>query len=175
MAQIHATRRPSKLLFLDIDGVLVTDKPGLFHEHMLQRLRRIVDCTGCGVVLSSDWRRRKEGIAIVCQHLSKHGIPLLGITRPAEKDDARPEEIMDFVLDYRTEAELHAWVAIDDRDLLKERGGDALVNHFVKTRLIKGLTDDATQVYHAVTTHPPLIVFLSPGDDRHPVWQDEQC
>lgn len=53
---------PIKIIFLDIDGVLNLISQGhdqygsIFHEHLVDNLRKIVDETGAKIVISSTWR-----------------------------------------------------------------------------------------------------------------------
>ena len=55
-----------KVIFLDIDGVLNVipqgrDKWGaLFHPHLVDNLKRIIDATGAKIVISSTWRMGNE-------------------------------------------------------------------------------------------------------------------
>ena len=62
-----------KVLFLDIDGVLVLDRPGVFVVDAMERLQAVVEATQCVLVLSSDWRRREEGRRIVRSIRSRGG------------------------------------------------------------------------------------------------------
>ena len=55
-----------KVIFLDIDGVLNVipqghDKFGaIFHTHLVENLKRIIDETGAKIVISSTWRMGNE-------------------------------------------------------------------------------------------------------------------
>ena len=86
-----------KILFLDIDGVLVLDRPGVFVPDLLHRLKGIVDATGCSIVLSSDWRRRKEGLRIVREQLQRVDLDFVATTRPTLQEGERPVEIADWI------------------------------------------------------------------------------
>jgi hypothetical protein len=148
-----------KVLFLDIDGVLVTDKPGKFDRSLLEQLVRVVQRTGCHIVLSSDWRRRPEGLSIVRQQLQQVGLDLLGHCRPTVADEERPLEIADWIRDRAgskgPEVVTH-YVVLDDRSLFREKGGDEYMHgHFVQTRLIKGLTAEKADEAIAVLEAPP--------------------
>jgi len=52
----------NKIIFLDIDGVLNVISQGydrfgsVFHEHLVDNLRLIIDHTGADIVISSTWR-----------------------------------------------------------------------------------------------------------------------
>jgi hypothetical protein len=50
-----------KLLFLDIDGVLCCKRPGVIQQNLTQNLASIVKKTGAFIILSTDWRRFREG------------------------------------------------------------------------------------------------------------------
>ena len=51
-----------KVIFLDIDGVLniipeeYDQYGGIFHQHLVDNLRRIIEQTGAKIVISSTWR-----------------------------------------------------------------------------------------------------------------------
>lgn len=47
-----------KILFLDVDGVINTQKYHFskFDEECLERIKRIIETTGCKIVISSSWR-----------------------------------------------------------------------------------------------------------------------
>ena len=147
-----------QVLFLDIDGVLVTAQPGKFHDDLIQALARVVRGSGCEIVLSSDWRSRAEGLAIVAQHLENAGLRLLGATRPTVADGERPQEIADWIRDQtKTTRPVTHYVVIDDRSLLRERGGEYMQGHFVQTRLIRGLTAEKADEALAILEGPPLM------------------
>jgi len=75
-----------KLIFLDIDGVLNCisqghDKHGgIFHEHLVDNLRKIVDETDAKIVISSTWRY--SGLQAMRDMWSDRGYPgdVIGIT-----------------------------------------------------------------------------------------------
>lgn len=52
-----------KVIFLDIDGVLNVISQGndqygqLFHQHLVDNLKRIIDATSAKIVISSSWRK----------------------------------------------------------------------------------------------------------------------
>lgn len=70
-----------KVLFLDMDGVLVPFSSHGVEPKLLAQLKRIHDATGCKVVLSSAWRVFKSSTEVVNQHLISAQIhPLIGQT-----------------------------------------------------------------------------------------------
>merc|ERR1712166_1344742 len=159
-----------KLLFLDIDGVLVLLEPGVFVPELQRNLKRIVRSTDCLIVLSSDWRRKPYGVAETRRQLQNYGLDIIGSTRlPEKEDDERPHEIADWIDQHHTvglgpwaglgprAARVENYVCLDDRSLLKEHGGEYMIGHFVQTRLSKGLTGCATEAAIDIlngTPHP---------------------
>lgn len=138
-----------KLIFLDLDGVLVTRRPGTFEDPLLQNLKRLVEETGAKIVLSSDWRRHPCARAGARQFLQKADLDFIGHTpcmSPALPQ--RPTEIMTWKQGYVKKEGVEPithWVAIDDRELLAERHGKCLVGHFVRTHPLRGLTEPAVE------------------------------
>ena len=113
-----------KLLFLDVDGVLNTSRERNTHgidficSAKLKRLRSVVDSTGCELVLSSDWRRRREDLDAVKSALAKHEMQLFGTTAVVFGSRAgvgpfsdRATEISDFLAS--VDGVTH-WVVVDD-------------------------------------------------------------
>lgn len=70
-----------KLLFLDIDGVLCCRRPGVIQQNLTQNLATIVKKTGCQIVLSSDWRRFREGRVEASQPLINHPLSSHRVSR----------------------------------------------------------------------------------------------
>lgn len=136
-----------KLIFLDIDGVLVTRRPGVMEDRLLANLARVVERTGASIVLSSDWRRHPLARSEAHRVLATHGLSFIACTPCMSIYLAqRPTEIMQWKRDYmRSPSAEHIthWVAIDDRHLLEEKNGKYLRGHFVQTHLMHGLTETA--------------------------------
>ena len=80
-----------KIIFLDIDGVLNVYPQGhdeygaIFHPHLVENLKLILDRTGAKIVVSSTWRR--SGLSIMKEMWEKRGLPgeVIDIT-PFETD-----------------------------------------------------------------------------------------
>eukprot|EP00928_Gymnodinium_smaydae_P007774 TRINITY_DN12787_c0_g1_i1.p1 TRINITY_DN12787_c0_g1~~TRINITY_DN12787_c0_g1_i1.p1 ORF type:complete len:157 (+),score=34.49 TRINITY_DN12787_c0_g1_i1:126-596(+) len=133
-----------KVLFLDIDGVLVIDWRAVFKPALMRNLADVVSATGATIVLSSDWRRSllarwHSYIALRLYGLSYEEwtpcLPHLPLQRSFEITEwTRGHEAR------QGEAISH-WVAVDDRDLLRERGGEKLRGHFVRTDPNVGLDE----------------------------------
>eukprot|EP00929_Paragymnodinium_shiwhaense_P104554 TRINITY_DN6910_c0_g1_i1.p1 TRINITY_DN6910_c0_g1~~TRINITY_DN6910_c0_g1_i1.p1 ORF type:complete len:176 (-),score=22.41 TRINITY_DN6910_c0_g1_i1:561-1088(-) len=132
------------IIFLDLDGVLVTEYPGIFQHDLAQNLKRLVDATDATVVLSSDWRRWWWTRLHAKMQLAWHGISFSEYTPCLHHPPAqRPREIMQWMKEYTEDPEnepVANWVAIDDRRLLSEIEGTSLVGHFVQTHPRVGLT-----------------------------------
>lgn len=81
--------RPSsaweKILFLDVDGVLhradACEEADMFDPACMNRLRRILEESGCAVVLSSSWRLEEKDVQMLNVALARWGIgPCQGTT-----------------------------------------------------------------------------------------------
>ena len=134
----------TKLIFLDMDGVLCLDGNGNIEQGLLGNLAKVVKETGAKVVLSSHWRRHPEVRQGAQEELLAGGVDMIGAT-PQLDEDPRPTEILKWLWHYWQENTGQAmkhlnWVAIDDRDLLDEPDGHLLRGHFVRTDVAKGLT-----------------------------------
>ena len=69
---------------------------------------------------------------------------VIGATRKGPPlQPVRPKEIWGWLQSYQTEKQKRVtqWVAIDDRELLMEQGGENLRGHFVNTNFATGLND----------------------------------
>ncbi len=72
------------------------------------------------------------------QTLTRLGVECIGATpQRAMYQPIRPQEITAWM---SKSSRVGAWVAIDDRDLVREIGGAALQGHFVRTHPASGLT-----------------------------------
>lgn len=148
------------VLFLDVDGVLnghefdpLAASCGI-RPDCVERLNRVLDATGCDVVLSSAWRymvlcgaMTLEGFGYL---LRTHGVRQLGDrlvgTLPFDTaDDAEPKDRGDLIAAWLAEHPGYAKaVAVDDLDIFDPR-----LPHvgFVRTDGMKGLADaDADQL-----------------------------
>lgn len=129
-----------RALFLDIDGVLnghdYSDeaKSCNIRRECVFRLNRVVNETGCKIVVSSAWRYMIHGgqmtMAGFWYMLRTHGLVghgkelFLGVTRkdrqpPTEKDE-RGEQIRAFVGDWNkrhADRPITRYIAVDDLDL----------------------------------------------------------
>lgn len=126
-----------KVIFLDVDGVLncardyevFMDGDGFFriNKILVERLQKIVDSTGCKLVLSSSWRKLQGGPEFVEQM----GLTLYGSTDDMGK--CRGEEIQRW-LDIHPEVTQYV-ILDDDSDMLQHQ-----LPNFVQTDFEHGLT-----------------------------------
>lgn len=145
-----------KVLFLDMDGVLVTQRPSVAEPNLVENLKYIINTTGAKIVLSSDWRRTKEARAEVRRILQARGMDFISCTPQHGSPYSlnRATEVLAWVEDHnakvrkdgKSESELvESFVAIDDRPLIHEIEGSGLVGHFVMTHIRRGLTRAACE------------------------------
>lgn len=183
---------PSRVIFLDIDGVLVpagsmemifidgaslpvrsrcTDSD--FSAAALGSLRTIVQQTGAGIVLSSEWRRTEEMRDSVGVSLRTRGLPQLrdftAIHTPKAEllkgDPAiawcerRAREIGTWLKQHK---EVTAWVALDDLDFnwadsVREAGTPVMKCHSVLTNAKSCLTEDDAREAVRLLLNPPSL------------------
>ena len=85
----------------------------------------------------------------------------------------RPQEITSWLHAYHETAGtperpyVESYVAIDDRPLLAEQGGEQLRGHFVHTRVSVGITDRAAQRMLELLTEPEPGAAPIPGLPAH--------
>lgn len=144
-----------KVIFLDIDGVLnyegygrVTSTGARFVDPVLiKKLKKIIDCTGAKVVLSSTWRKgiydMREGkndttdardVSELITELKKYGVEIFAVT-PMLGMVLRGDEIRAFLSEWRGE-EIDKFVIIDDIPIMYPYN-----SVFVNTDYRKGITD----------------------------------
>lgn len=148
----------NKIIFLDIDGVIATDKefftnrtnfqnkfevakelriPYPFNKGAVKVLNEILDETDAEIVLSSDWRfhwdlNELDGI-FKFNGVTKSPIAITSKMKrkmSSELEDDRAHQIVQF----KREHNLTKWVAIDDLDLSFSLG-----DHFFKTKSNMGI------------------------------------
>ena len=116
------------------------------------------------VVLSTDWRHKPDLVAKLLAILGEHGItavgatPLVGEEQGYEPWDlVRPLEIAGWLADYLSRGRgngdgdgdgdgdgrfaVTGWLALDDRNLLTEEGGETLRGHVIQTNGLVGLSE----------------------------------
>lgn len=134
-----------KLLFLDVDGVLncradfeQSASMHVLNNDKLLLLKRIVDQTGCAVVLSSSWRSCNHARKILENKLWQVGIDLLGTT-PDRLSTPRALEILQWVRHNKI-TPTKAVVLDDDVDAAVREDGWM----FAHTSFSTGLTEELT-------------------------------
>ena len=113
----------NKIIFLDIDGVLNVipqgrDKyGGIFHQHFVDNLRRIIDETGAKIVISSSWR--SDGIETMRNMWKDRNLPgeVVDVTphlrsKLWEKEDLGRGDEIQWWLDRHPE--ITGYVIVDD-------------------------------------------------------------
>ena len=149
--------RFEKIIFLDIDGVLVL-YPGsqshaanntnkVFSKCAMENLKKIIDKTNAAIVMSSSWRLFREYAGIYRNELAKYGIDtarIVGCTINMAGDCKdiiadpvllRSHEIKDYVERH----ELKNYIILDDFDLDDKE-------HLIKTNMHFGLTDELAEL-----------------------------
>lgn len=135
----------SKVLFLDIDGVVNSRATTSFRNklypldpHMAFMVGKIQLGTDCDVVLSSSWRHHPDGVKAVEDSIVK----IIDKT-PTVSAGVRGHEIQAW-LDLHPEVTTYA-ILDDDSDMLENQ-----MPNFFKTTFQNGLTEDIAK---AVTEH----------------------
>jgi len=149
---VQVTGPPIKIIFLDIDGVICCNGAGRLETDKMKRIASVVEKTGAKVVLSTDWRRDASLKAVLTKALTDVGVTVIGATRKgAPMKPIRPQEITGWLDAFLERGrDVSEWVAVDDRELLGEMGGERLKGHFVNTNFASGLTDLAAERLVAV-------------------------
>merc|ERR1711871_1571546 len=121
-------------------------------ERLVKNLKHVIDESGAQIVLSSDWRRWREGRTECRRVLRGFGMNFIGCTPTmSAMHGNRPTEILRWIREHDVKAKenggsrVEEWVAVDDRMLLQEKQGNKLSGHFVHTHPSGGLTADAAQ------------------------------
>lgn len=126
-----------KIIFLDIDGVLNVRYPGrdeygrLFHPHLVENLRNIVEKTEAKIVISSTWRM--SGLSIMKEMWEKRDLPgevidiIPNFMRERGTILCRGDEIKDW-LDRHPEVTNYVYIDDDHVDVRKDQ-----LKFFVRT------------------------------------------
>jgi hypothetical protein len=135
-----------KLLFLDIDGVLVTGKyikqiknAHTFCPDTISELARIINNTNCKIVISSTWRFNYPEIFKTLdkcdpEHAKIIADVILGPTPILRLDHSRGIEIQTWMTD--NDFHGHFVIVDDDSDM------NHLMSHLIKTKFETGLTSE---------------------------------
>lgn len=123
-----------KVIFLDIDGVLNVIGQGydeygqLFHPHLVENLKYIIDQTGAKIMISSSWR--SCGIVALQEMWAKRNLPgeIIGHTPIGYKYLHNRGEEINHMIDLYLEDMTNYVILDDDDDMLEEQ-----LSHFVQT------------------------------------------
>eukprot|EP00005_Dracoamoeba_jomungandri_P000017 CAMPEP_0174251562 /NCGR_PEP_ID=MMETSP0439-20130205/1344_1 /TAXON_ID=0 /ORGANISM="Stereomyxa ramosa, Strain Chinc5" /LENGTH=180 /DNA_ID=CAMNT_0015331903 /DNA_START=89 /DNA_END=631 /DNA_ORIENTATION=- len=151
-------KRTTKIIFLDIDGVLWPYFDDTWKQESIDELKRIVQHTSASIVLSSTWRFHDHKRDQVNKLLEDNGMEkIIGQTPIDEVDRDRTTEIFTWLDENDEELGIGtSWVAIDDMDLLgltTPSKAERLRHHFVRTATEKGLlSEDADKAIRLLNT-----------------------
>ncbi len=136
-----------KIIFLDVDGVLINrasllQKKGFDNPdpNCVERLNKVLERTGAMIVLSSCWRIGRT--VIECRDLMSQ----FGVTKgklidrtPVNHDWIRGQEIAAWITEYEKHRDVDKFIILDDDSDM----GD-LLPYLVKCKFELGLTDEVT-------------------------------
>jgi hypothetical protein len=156
-----------KVLFLDIDGVVNCASTAQRHRgyigidpYMALLIDRIIQATGCKVVLSSSWRilpdGREEVRKQVCEFIDvTPSMPIIGGAEMGE----RGKEVKAWL---EKHPEVTQYAILDDStDFLPEQ-----FHHFFRTYWEKGITEEiANAVIYWLNIEPTVYRFRIPDPD----------
>lgn len=129
-----------KVLFLDIDGVLIIAssewsdflKSQVYDPDCVARLKTVIEKTGCEIVVSSSWRFRLKALE---NQMRRNGLPIYDITgEEAKGENQRGQEIAAWL---KRHPEVTSFVIVDDDTDMGE-----LHPHLVVTSWSNGLTEE---------------------------------
>lgn len=148
----------SKILFLDIDGVVNSQSTTNFKDlypldpYMAFLVGRIQLNTDCQVVLSSSWRHHPDGVAVV----EKRIVKLLDKTPHLGGEACRGDEVKAWLAEH-PEVTRYA-ILDDDSDFYPDQP-------LFKTTFKDGLTEDIAK---KVTQHLNAAIATTQGNDLEP-------
>mmetsp|Transcript_18002 Transcript_18002/g.40302 ORF Transcript_18002/g.40302 Transcript_18002/m.40302 type:complete len:245 (-) Transcript_18002:201-935(-) len=140
-----------RVIFLDCDGVLCCNQENIVELPKLLHLQAIVQATRAKVVLSTNWRFYSDLKSHLIRELDSFGIECIGDTPLMSGNGLqpnRPKEILAWLQAWSNSfvrPAVQHWVAVDDRMLLQEMGGEQLEGHFVQTNAEFGITPHVVQ------------------------------
>lgn len=147
---MQETKLENKIIFLDVDGVLNSDKTkartpngyiGISSEKV-DMLKKIVKDTGASIILSSSWRLM-EPIDLDYKYLI-HQLEYKGLHIQAKTEllkNHRGKEIKKYLDEHK---EIEAFVILDD-EFIQEFEECNLSKHLVHTDFTNGLTKDGVE------------------------------
>lgn len=155
--EISSMAPPLKIIFLDIDGVILpfprnnNNRPDgksnrLFPEDNINALKRLLNLTGAQLVLSSSWRSQSSFVKDILSDFKKHD---MGIDRFYDMTDIhhhseRQWEIHRWLEKKRKERRVY-WLAVDDEHLIEgkknEKFRSIFQGHTIRTISSVGLVE----------------------------------
>lgn len=126
------------VIFLDVDGVICCNQDHVLEFPKLSVLSCLCTWMNADIVISSNWRLYPSLFVQLVEELRRWKIRVIGCTPRYEfhkNDRKRSLEIWTWVQKHGVKR----WIAIDDRDLVAEEGGELLKGHFLKTNTALGL------------------------------------
>ena len=120
----------SKVLFLDVDGCISLDNR-TFDSVLTDRLKKIIEATGCQIVISSSWRKWPEAVKKITAMVISCGGTVVGTT--TLKSMPRIDQINLWIEENKPDL----WVAIDDTEL--DIRNKPIPDWLVQTNLWTGL------------------------------------
>lgn len=134
-----------KILFLDIDGVLIPfekrpyyDDPVIINNDKVKILKNIIDKTQANIILSSDWRRSYSTYIQVKLALLEENLFIFDKTPVFEKCCYRSDEIW-YWLENNKNLNIKKYAIIDD---IKYACIEENPNSFFQTDSYIGLTEE---------------------------------
>ena len=143
----------TRVIFLDVDGVLNSRMSREAAEsdvpppEIMENLKFLVDNTQCKVILSSTWRLVDHKRHQLENLFLQYGLSVNGATPDLEKvaKGDRVDEILLWLEMRAAKSEhVHAWIAIDDMDLLR-MNPRLTSSNFVHTSDAVGLDAEKTE------------------------------
>eukprot|EP00179_Madagascaria_erythrocladioides_P005177 CAMPEP_0198312166 /NCGR_PEP_ID=MMETSP1450-20131203/3641_1 /TAXON_ID=753684 ORGANISM="Madagascaria erythrocladiodes, Strain CCMP3234" /NCGR_SAMPLE_ID=MMETSP1450 /ASSEMBLY_ACC=CAM_ASM_001115 /LENGTH=305 /DNA_ID=CAMNT_0044015101 /DNA_START=13 /DNA_END=930 /DNA_ORIENTATION=- len=153
----QANSRSTKVLFLDIDGVLHSVRAySFFQEKCMDELKQICAETNAKVVISSNWRRNEGLLSLAKKKLKGHGIEVIDHTPMKYSLRSRPEEIAAWLDEHPY---IEVWAALDDMSMTttKREVAVRVKDRCVQTDGVRGLTPEQTVQVIAILNGNPMI------------------
>ncbi|KAG8347049.1 hypothetical protein ERJ75_000929000 [Trypanosoma vivax] len=133
---------PTKLIFLDCDGVVSPIGGELFASKQMNFLVQIVQQTNAKIVLSSSWRMTEFGRMEVARRLKAHGLPVFIDCTPSIPQKSRSVEILSWIEANKEKYNIVNFVALDDINLPMCAPDRAFFKrHAIVTEAMTGLTE----------------------------------
>ena len=124
MHEVNTQSIPSKVLFLDFDGVLHPTSHGSALFSQLPLLEEALSDATCQIVISSSWRFHVELPKLQAHFSQKVRAQIVGVTcEPYIGSYARFHEINAYVNTHG----IHDWIALDDAYWEFPKGCDQLI------------------------------------------------